>query len=944
MRFQKLYFIPVIITILLVGDIASGQVYDNFYRPSRPAWQQLETDHFRILYQKGEESAAIQTANILEDQYSVVQSLVGGSLSDMPVVLNSQNERSNGYVTTLNFRIEVEIPRLKGKTMNPRDGNWLLTVMPHELVHALHLNVIPTAGVSGFIRPFSPDAARTMHMAAPLGMIEGIAVFHESHRHFGVSGRGNHPYFKRQFHSIFDSRKRWSLDQMMMNPARTFPFDRHYSGGHEFIRWLQYEYGMETTKNTIRFVSRWPFLGYGTALWYHTRKRPSTLYKEFEEDRSKYYKPDPQKNKTIFESPDAVKMKQIRRPFWISDDVLVFHARSYGDRQGFYSYNFKNDRTSLFYETGTVEDHVISSHPDGKSFLYSRYHRHPYYNNYERMRVHEITHDGSSFLSARPVSKKTDRLHAPSYASSNKVWGLQTHHERNQLIQLSDEQTDTLFVPEKGHMVEVAFHPGSPDSLALLANRNGIQGLWLLHRDQIHKWQSEKADISFNNASVYDPVWHPDGDRLLFTSDFKGILNLYEYDIRKNRLHRLTNHKYGIMEGRFDPDGNRIAAVQFLENRFELVILGRKDIDPVPVDDKEWKRVDRTEPSPPASADPDSMPENWTMSSYRTGLGWLRPRAFFPYWENETRDIGHRFGLTMSSGDVLRKNSYFAEVSTSNSRLWYDLEYQYSGFFPGFRLKGYQRPVQTTAGLIDRQGFGVDIPIRLQIDQNTRFSAFTVIPGVDHLRQRQIDTDGQALGPWFDRTTAGLFASYQHRIQQNIGDVQPNTGWLLFGEYEQDIQTDLTQQLSALRAGLYKFTTLSTRSNQSLRIGTEWVTQNLPYFDISGFFSRGFDDNILDGVNNSSRFHTRYTIPLHRGDRGNVLFPVFYDIMYATLFSDTIIPLTGSNTSELIGNSRTLYGVGIRFQMRLFNIPVDMGVAFAYEPTRENASMLLGSF
>ena len=946
MRFKKIFFavIIAILSLTAFGEIASGQIYENIYRPSRPPWQQLQTDHFQILFQKGEESAAIQTANILEEQYSVVQSLVGGSLSNLPVVLNSQNDRSNGYVTTLNFRIEAEIPRIKGKTMNPRDGNWLLTVMPHELVHALHLNVIPPLGISGFIHPFSPDVARTLHMSAPLGMIEGIAVFHESHRQYGVSGRGNHPYFNRQFHAVFNSRKRWSLDQMMMDPARTFPFDRHYIGGHEFIQWLQYEYGMETTKKTIRFVSRWPIPGYGAALWYHTGKRPSRLYKEFEEDQKRIKLRGSNHHKTIFDSPETVIMERVRRPLWISEENLIFHARSCGDRQGFYRYNTISNELSLFFETGTVEDYKISAHPDSNRFLYSRYHRHSYYDNFERMKVHEISHDGESFVSSRLLSKNTDRIHAPVYAADNEIWGLQTYHERNQLVQIKDKKSDTTYIPEKGHIVEMAFHPKQSDTLALLANRNGIQGLWFLHRDDIHHWQSEHADISFDNASVYDPAWNPDGNRILFTSDFNGVLNLYEYDIEKEKLYQLTNHKYGIMEGNYHSDGTRVAAVQFLENRFELVILDENDIDPVIVDSIKWKNRDLKEPSPPASSHSESISDNWKISSYNTGAGWLRPRAFFPYWENESGAIGNRFGVTLSSGDVLRKNSYFADISTSNSRFWYDIEYRYSGFFPGFRLKGYQRPVQTTGNLIDRQGFGVDIPIRYRIDHNTRFSSFTIIPGLDFLRQRQIATDGQALGPWFNRTTAGLFASYQHRIQQNIGDMQPNTGWLIFGEYEQDVQTDMTRSLSAFRAGLYKFLTFSTQSNQSMRVGTEWLTQNLPYFDIGGFFSIGFGDDVLEGENNASRIHTRYTIPLHRGDRGNVLFPVFYDVVYATLFSDTIIPLTGRNSTELVEDSRTLYGAGIRFQMRLFNIPVDIGLAYTYEPTRERGSVILGSF
>ena len=972
---NRLTWGTLLLLILLMGvDAVRAQIYENVYRPTRPAWQQLETPHFRILFQQGEEAAALRSAWLLEDQYDIVQTLVGGSLSGMPVVLNGRNDLSNGYVTTQNFRIEVEIPRIKSKSMNPSDGNWLNTVMPHELVHALHLNVIPTFGVAGFIRPFSPDLARSMHLAAPLGMIEGIAVFHESHRQYGLSGRGNHPYFTQQFETIYDSRHRWSLGQMLMDPARTWPFDRHYIGGHEFIHWLQYEYGMETTKNTIRFVSRWPFLGYGSALWYHTGKRPSRLYRQFREQHE--HVESGIVGRDVYPSPDAITAGRVRRPFWISDREVLYYSLSYNQRPGLYNFNTQSNNVSLFLETRSTEDYRFTPNRDRSRFLYSRYHRHPYYHNYQRMRIHEVSvdDDGDVRLPGHYLDRENrrlvlvDRLHAPAYGPENTIWALQTHHERNLLVSIKRTGVDTLLVPEQGHLLEVAFHPKDPDSLVLLANRQGLQGLWFLHHDDLERFNREPADIAFELASIYDPAWHPDGHTLLFTSDFGGRMNLYEYT-EPGLVRRLTDHGYGVMEASWSPDGSRIAAVQLHENRFELVILDYDQLTPEVIYAGQWKNPPFSGPSPDPPLPPGyagtqnvgpmndgetasstrnptemELPGDWTLSPYRTGAGWLRPRSAFPYWENESQLIGHRFGAMLSGGDVLRRHSYNAELSTSNNRFWYDVDYRFSGFYPGFRLNFYQRPVQTTDFLIDRQGAAIDIPLQYLFDQDTRSSSVSFEPGIDLLRERIITTGGDSQSEWFQRTRASLFVSWQHRLQQNIRDVQPNTGWLLFSEVNRDLQTDGAQKLSALRVGIYRFLTFYQQENWSLRLGVEAVTQNRPFFDISGFYSRGFDENILFGFNNAARFNSRFAIPLWHADRGQVLLPVFLDRFYLVLFSDTVLPVQSRQYRDWMSDSRTLFGGGLRMQFRIFNFPVDIGVAGVYEPTRNRGNVFIGWF
>lgn len=928
-----------------------AQVYQNIYRPATPEWYKLQTPYFKILFQDGEQEAAYRTAHILEEQYPAVQSLVGGRLRNMPVVLNGQNDLSNGYVTTLNFRIEVEIPRIKGKSMNPLDGSWLNTVMPHELVHALHLNVMPRWGTTWFIRPFSPDLARSMHFAAPVGMLEGIAVFHETHHHYDIGGRGNHAYFTNQHLAVAQSGTRWSLAQMLTNPMHEHPFDRHYIGGYEFIHWLQYEYGMDITKKTIQFVSRWPFLGYGSALWYHTGKRPSQLYQDFvtgKNIRKNIHNNELDHFNVAFTHSRQWSIGRSRRPVWISDDEILMYSQSGNIRPGYYYLNLNQMDFRLFHETGNVEDYLLSLHPDRSRFMYARYHRHPIYDHHFTMGVYEVqVSDGAQ---VRLISESNDRVHAPEYGPNNSRWALQTFHENNILVRLQSSGIDTLLVPYSGYIVQFAFKPSKKkevcfsDTMAVIANRDGLQALWFLSVDSLEVFNQRNPDISFDGASVMDLSWHPDGEKLLFTSDYGGAMNLFVYDVINDAIHQLTNHRYGIMEGSFSPDGSRIAAIQISENRFEPVILEEKKLHFKLLESDIWKRDAFSGPSPSAPFLYEKNPSDWQLSRYKTGYSWLRPRSLFPYWTNESSATGNRFGVTLSSGDVLRRNSYTADFSTSNRRFWFDAAYHHTGFYPGFGVNIFHQPLHTTLGLWEKRGARLQIPFRYMIDQDTRISRFFIIPSLDLQQQKSVEPIAM-YSDWTNRVTGSIFLAFHYDLHQKFRDAQPSAGWLFFVEFEQDVYSELTaRRVRAMRSGLYRYLSFRKFSNRSMRAGIEFLTQNQPFFDISGFYSIAFDEKLLSESSQAARYNTRYTIPIIYPDRGSILLPFHVDRIYLVFFSDTIVPFSELNEKGIVSASRTLYGTGIRAGMRFFQVPFDIGVAFVIEPSRNRTGSILGSF
>jgi len=64
---------------------------------------------------------------------------------------------------------------------------------------------------------------------------------------------------------------------------------------------------------------------------------------------------------------------------------------------------------------------------------------------------------------------------------------------------------------------------------------------------------------------IYSPTWSPDGTRVVFSALRGGSTDLYEFDVARRGLRRLTNDSFADLEPAWSPDGRTIA---FVTDRF----------------------------------------------------------------------------------------------------------------------------------------------------------------------------------------------------------------------------------------------------------------------------------------------------------------------------------------------------------------------------------------
>jgi len=967
----------IIIAFSFSGQI-SAQFYENLYfpinRPSDLDWRQLKTPHFRIIFPASEDSLAYRAARILESQYQNASDLTGGKLSNFPVVLTNYNDLSNGFVTSSNFRSEFDSAPFKGKSINPRSGDWYEAVLPHELLHATHANLTVTGSIPSFFRLFSPDLSRTFNFFPPVGVHEGLAVHHETKNISDDGGRKNYTYFNNQFNARISSSDPWSAGQTFQVSRYTLPYNRHYISGSTFTQWLHQNYGEDVSKEAIRFHYKYFFLGYGFALKKATGKWPSDLYDEYLSDkkndeakRQNEIGDDTSEKQTFISSP--YKGVTQRKPIWISDSQILFYSLQYNAPRGFYLYDIELDKTTLAYEANTVSDYNIDYDPAANSILFAEYDADILYQSTFKSELKRLDlYTKNTF----EITEK-DRVYSPTLSGS-RVIALQTKGSSADVISIDADNNKTVLASFTDAIpVSIKANPSNSNQLALIINRRGVQALWITTPETIAQDILQSPRIAFNNASIFDPVWHPSEQKLLFTADAYPAMNVYELNLTNGDILQKTNSLFNAFEASYSPDASSIAYVVQQNQEQKVAILKEADFfdkrvarDQLLGGSELREKLNR----PLLGSGVNADTEDWRVSKYGKDLSWLKPRAVLPVVKENSGSS--QFGVNLQSIDALSSQSYSAEITGIQNRLWYDISYSNKTFWPGFRVRAYSDPSFGTlafknsdlrAVMQQERGFDLSLPMNFTFNGTTRGSSLFISPRITAEQFRYFDLSPDPISDFGTQFKAGGFAQLSWNILTQRRDIQPSSGISIFGFLDKalndpdisienlngDLESRTLLDRWAAYYGIIGYISPLSKLNQSLRYDIQFLNQSdFLLYNVSTIIPDSFTDNAFiptqqnpDSFDNLARFSTRYTIPVAYPSDGGMLVPFYLQAIYLSAFSHTVTDL---ESNDFLASSRSVFGAGLHFQFNIANIIFDIGLGASFEPTRNNAKFVFGEF
>jgi hypothetical protein len=962
--------ITVFLTLFILGSLptyAQLELYQARHRPADLNWQELNTEHFRIIFPFGLDSTAFRAARILENDYPKTVALTGGSLKRFPVVLTNYNDLTNGFVTPINFRSEVDLAPFKGKSLNPKSGSWLETVLPHELVHANHANVIAPLSFPHLYSLFSPDYARSFNFFPPAGVHEGLAVHYESqHGISGLSGRSNYPYFTSQLSANLNGDDPWNMAQLFSVSDYTQPYGRHYIGGADFTNWLHQTYGGDISRRMIRHHQYYFFLGYGYSMRNKTGKWPRQLYNDF---RTYQATQDSIRRDEIgattddFHSliPSPFAGVQQASPLWISNDEILFFSRQYNEAPGYYAYNTQNQSTRKVAEAVVVGDHSTYFDQETGTLYFAEYFSMARnIGSYQTDLVALNVETGK-----KNVLTDEARLFSPQKTSKGFL-ALKPSGDMTNIVELTDNGIIGIQSFENEHAVSVRVNPVNPNQWAVLLNKRGVQAVWMVERGSLEHAFDRAPDLSIPEASIHDPAWHPSGKKILFTADAYPAMNVFEWDLENRSVTQLTNSVYNAFEASYMPDGRGISYITQVGNEYRVASLEAEHFYNAPIDyhaylvSPELSGMLRT---PFLGYDLPADTSNWSIKSYSSDWRWLKPRAVFPVVK-EKSDV-QEWGVAVTSTDVLQSQVLNLEATYLQDLPWYNVTYINKTFYPGFQVNAYKEaeyfslPINNSGGLTEllqeERGISLRIPFEYYWKPLTRFSSLRVQPSISMDRLRFHQLDPQPITDYTNQLKAGLFAQLNLRLQQLPRDVQPSSGLMLYIQTENTLnsvvqtfslgENDYTYTLGKRRGTLYGahlFLAPLKRWNQSLRISYQGLDQSAsPLFSTDSILPLGFSDDVFDASSSIGKVSTRYAIPLTYPDNGGFLLPLYLSNVYMTLYSHTLFDYTSASA---FNNSRTILGSGLHFRFKISNLAFELGAGFAFDPTTNNFEFIFGSF
>jgi hypothetical protein len=167
-------------------------------------YQQMETAHFKLVFEKGYESFTLKAAAAFEHAHSILQPILKWKPRQKTTVLIADNEdAANGFALP-SLRVGMVLiatpPDAWFSTSYTED--WIKLLVFHEYTH--FLNIDATSGLMEGLRVFFGDVIRPNGLW-PAWMLEGLATYFETRT--ARMGRGRSPYYEGILRSLVNENR-----------------------------------------------------------------------------------------------------------------------------------------------------------------------------------------------------------------------------------------------------------------------------------------------------------------------------------------------------------------------------------------------------------------------------------------------------------------------------------------------------------------------------------------------------------------------------------------------------------------------------------------------------------------------------------------------------------------------------------------------------------------
>lgn len=612
LRFHLLPFILVILASFLLPITAISQAVDPsllIYPYNHIKWYTLESDHFQVHFQEGNDRTARVVVRIAEEVYGPITDLYRHKPdSKVSIILKDREDYSNGAAYFFDNKIDIWVPALDSPLRGT--NNWLRNVITHEFVHIVQIQAsikrsrrlpgiyLQWLGYENVRRPDVlygyPNAIVTypiFSMNVPAWFAEGTAQFMRSDLRYDTWDSHRDMIMRTR---VLNGTA-LSLDQMgTFSNKIAIEREVTYNSGFALTRYLADRFGEDVLFEISDALSRKDVHTITNAIGKVTGTNGYQVYDEWIESLRIAYTTgiDDMRidDNDLVEGDGFVNYYAIPHP----DGKRLYYLSNRGRdtyRASLYTTDIDGANKKLVYEpdvTGADHVHTLScGHsfefrlrpdnsafgiaPDGNSLVFSQVRLNKFGETYRDLHIMNL----SNTKKIRRITNNA-RLHEPAFSPNGSQIVAVYTTDGTQNIVLVDPATGITTSLTDYSLGERNYRPiFSPD------------GTWIYfsYADVGHRsirrinTQTEQVEIILENKQVdfRDQFLSADGKTLYYAADHNGIFNIWKLDVDSRKETQLTS----VLGGAFMPAVTTDNILIYSEYKWDGYKLAKMDLDAV---------------------------------------------------------------------------------------------------------------------------------------------------------------------------------------------------------------------------------------------------------------------------------------------------------------------------------------------------------------------------
>jgi len=558
----------ILIFILFFFYLGIYQVKAQYYLPgqdpSSTKWNQIKTEHFKIVFPENFEKKARMLADYLEKSYPLVTNNLKVKPSRITLVLHNQTVNSNAFVGWAPKRMEFY-------TCPPQDQyahDWLKQLSLHEYTHVIQFSKMNQGVTKALSFLLGEQAlAAVLGTFVPFWFIEGDAVLTETLH--SNSGRGRLASFEMPIRTQVLEKGSYSYNKASFGSYRDFVPD-HYILGYQLVSQGRKKYGDEIWNDALDNVSRKPyhFTPFSGSLKKTTGLRKNKLYFHLLDDLKIQW--ENQKNQEIYSDYIIVSPQgnddytDYTLPSSIYNSSLIAKKNSIDDITRIVLIDSSRNERRIF-TPGRMMENSLSASRNLVTWAEMDYDLRWDHRTYSVIKTYDFVQKKLKKLTSKsrlfvPVlSNDAEKIAAVEVLENNMSSIIILDSRNGNKLDRIDGGDSLIFITpswsyDDRQIVSIVLNDKGKNIALIDANKKKIQYL-----------------LSFSYKEISRPVFFR--NFIIYTADYTGIENLYAYDTLTKQVSRITSSTYGARDACVSINEQKLYYCNYTANGYEIAMI-----------------------------------------------------------------------------------------------------------------------------------------------------------------------------------------------------------------------------------------------------------------------------------------------------------------------------------------------------------------------------------